>query len=106
MNAPSRAGARRAVGAAVLLSIFVGGWYVLSRQDELRRREQSVVAQQQLALEAITLYENAKRAGHKVDACLYAGRAAAAFARAEDDARFAVWQKTETQQWKTLAFPF
>ena len=106
MNAPTSGVVKRAVAIILLVAVAGGGWYLVLRQEEARRREQARAAQRLVASDAMMLYAVATRAGHKVDACMYAGRAAAALERANDDSLHAAWKSTEEKACKTLGFPF
>lgn len=79
-----------------MVSYFFGGGLESQAKTEMEKIEN------QVAEDAISQYEIAKRAGSAMDAYVQAGIVAAAFLQAEDEINYKKWKKIEEEEAKNV----
>lgn len=100
MRRRGRASTILGVAAILALACHPGA----GRDD--RARDPRALAAARAAFEAVAQYDTARREGHKVAACLGAGKAAEAFLKANNASQYKTWKRTEERDCKTIGFPF
>lgn len=78
----------KVVGALV---VFGGGWLAIDWYTASSMKN----IENQVAADAVTQYEIAKRQGDAMQTCVQAGMVSAAFLQAKDEANYTKWKATE-----------
>ena len=79
------------VSAIIFIWFFYGGG--IDQQVDVQMND----INQQVASDAVTQYEIAKRGGNRVDICVQAGMVSAAYLQAKDERNYQQWKQIENK---------
>lgn len=93
----------QALGSLAVLGFL--GWYFLGGGLEHEAAKEMHKIENQVASDAVTQYNIAKRNGNPVDVCVAAGMVAAAYLQAKDEANYSTWKATQNADCTAAGVP-
>jgi hypothetical protein len=95
-------------GGQVLGTLVVAGiaiwWFAGGGFDSQVASDMSKI-EDQVATDAVSQYNIAKRQGDPMQVCVQAGTVSAAYLQAKDEANYQTWKRTEAQDCKRAGVP-
>ena len=85
--------------AGGMLWFFTGGGLEKHAATEMKKIEN------QVATDAVTQYQIAKRQGNPIQVCVQAGLVSAAYLQAQDEPNYQQWKKTESEDCRHAGVP-
>lgn len=85
--------------AAGMIWFFTGGGLEKQAATEMQKIEN------QVATDAVTQYQIAKRQGNPIQVCVQAGLVSAAYLQAKDEPNYQQWKKTESEDCRRAGLP-